>query len=133
MTESNKLRFSPKVLEVYKKKLHALKHDMVSQISGLEAESLQQMADGNNGGAPGYGMHLADAASSSYERDISIGVASTGREILFEIDEALARIEEGTYGICLGSGEQIPKERLDAVPYAKYTRDYQEKIENEKH
>jgi RNA polymerase-binding transcription factor DksA len=127
---ANTLRFSPKVLEYYKKKLLALRRDVLSQIDGLEEDSTSQ--PGDIGGAPGYGMHLADAASSSHERDISMGVASYSRELLFEIDEALSRIEDGSFGICLGSGEPIPKERLEAVPYTKYTREYQEKLDNEK-
>jgi DnaK suppressor protein len=124
-----KSRFSPKQLERYKKRLAALKQDLLFQINGLGADSKSEMENGGSAGTPGYGMHLADAASNSYERDIAMGLASSEREILMEIDEAIARVNDGTFGYCLGSGEPIPKERLDAIPYARYTREYQEKSE----
>lgn len=124
-----KTRFTPRVLEQYRKKLFALRQDILSQINGLSTDSLSEMESGGTSGTPGYGMHLADAAANSYERDVAMGLASSEREILFEIEEALARINDGTYGFCLGSGDPIPKERLDAIPYAKYTREYQEKME----
>ena len=65
-------------------------------------------------------FHLADAGSDSYEIDNTLGLMDSERRILSEIDAALDRIEDGTYGICPGDGEKIPKKRLAAIPWARY-------------
>jgi DnaK suppressor protein len=71
----------------------------------------------------------ADKASNSYTKELLFSQSTNERQILNLIDEALERIEEGSYGVCLISGQEIGQKRLDAVPWAKYTIDVQEKIE----
>jgi DnaK suppressor protein len=71
----------------------------------------------------------ADKASNSYTKELLFSQSTNERQILNLIDEALERIEEGNFGICLISGQEIGQKRLDAVPWAKYTIDVQEKIE----
>ena len=63
-------------------------------------------------------QHLADHASDMLEREMDWTLEENAEHILSEIDDALARIDEGTYGRCAVCGEEIPAERLDAVPYA---------------
>ena len=63
--------------------------------------------------------HLADAASETYERELEEGLEEDAQAQLREVDDALARIEDGTYGTCTACGEQIPAERLEAVPWTK--------------
>jgi RNA polymerase-binding protein DksA len=68
-----------------------------------------------------YSYHLGDVASLSYGREFSMGLAERQQNYLEQIDDALQRIEDGTYGICKVTGEQIPTERLEEVPVAKYS------------
>ncbi len=66
-----------------------------------------------------YSIHPADQATDAYERETAYLIESTGTKLLDEIDDALRRIDEGKYGICENCGEEIPKERLEAIPYAR--------------
>ena len=73
--------------------------------------------------------HMADHGSDNFEQDLTISLVETERKELAEIEEALVRIEQGGYGRCLGTGEVIPKERLEAIPYARYSIEYQRRVE----
>jgi len=79
----------------------------------------------------GYGLHMADVASDNYERDFNLGIVSKERRIVMDIDAALKRIDEGTYGVCQMCGKPITKSRLKAIPYARYSKKCQEKMEKE--
>ncbi len=91
-------------------------------------QSLNSLTTANVSGTPrevsgeisGHPLHMADVASDNYEREFSMGLASGERETLREIDEALRRMENKSYGTCLGCDKQIAKKRLAAVPFAKY-------------
>ena len=61
--------------------------------------------------------HLADSASETYERELEEGLEEDAQAQLREVEDALARIEDGTYGSCSACGKEIPKERLEAVPW----------------
>jgi len=65
-------------------------------------------------------IHMADVGTDSYEIENILGLMDSERKLLMEIEDALARIENGTYGICEANGEPIPKGRLDAIPWARY-------------
>jgi len=65
-------------------------------------------------------IHMADVGTDSYEMENILGLMDSERKLLAEIEDALARIENGTYGICEGKNEPIPKERLRAIPWARY-------------
>jgi RNA polymerase-binding protein DksA len=65
-----------------------------------------------------YDNHLADTATETYDRELDYTLEENSQHVLAEIDAALKRIEDGTYGICTNRGEQIPVERLEARPYA---------------
>jgi RNA polymerase-binding transcription factor DksA len=73
--------------------------------------------------------HLADRGSESEGQDVMLGMIEGQGEMIQAIDDALQHIEEGTYGMCEGSGEPICKGRLEAIPWARYTKRYQEQIE----
>ena len=75
--------------------------------------------DDESGELPSWGSdELADHASGTHDREVDDTLEENAEEILREIDVALARIEEGTYGTCAACGGEIPTERLAAVPYA---------------
>ncbi len=68
--------------------------------------------------AIGSGDHIADTASETYMRELDGGLEENTEHVLAEIEAALGRIDEGTYGTCIRCGREIGAERLDAVPYA---------------
>ena len=65
-------------------------------------------------------FHMADAGSDNFEQEFALDLMDSEKKLLVEINEALKRIEEGAYGVCEGRGENIPKARLNAIPWAKY-------------
>jgi RNA polymerase-binding protein DksA len=74
-------------------------------------------------------FHMADAGSDNFEMENTLGLMDEEVKLLEEIDAALARIEKKTFGICEGSGEPIPKSRLEAIPWARYCVEYKELLE----
>ncbi len=72
---------------------------------------------------------IVDRANNSYSRELMFSLSSAEREQLLEVDEALRRIEEGTYGFCQHSGKPIALARLQAIPWARYSIEYQELAE----
>lgn len=72
---------------------------------------------------------LVDQANAAWNREFNFALSDGERKQLLLIEAALQRIEDGTYGYCLHSGEPIALPRLEAVPWARYTVDVQEKIE----
>jgi DnaK suppressor protein len=123
--------FSKKELDDYKEKLLNLKEDVLDQIREISKETLMKSQKDMSGDISGYSLHLADVASDNYERDFNLNLVSSERKILLEIEEALHRIKDGTYGICQMSGKSITKSRLNAIPYAKYSKKCQEQLEKE--
>jgi YteA family regulatory protein len=65
-----------------------------------------------------YDNHLADTATETYDRELDYTLEENSGHLLAEIEAALKRIEDGTYGTCTNCGEQIPEERLEALPWA---------------
>ena len=76
-----------------------------------------------------FSEHMADAATDSYDRDCALALLSSAQEALYQIDEALARIAEGTYGICELSGEPIERERLKTIPWTRFSLAAQSQLE----
>jgi len=81
--------------------------------------------------ASAFGMHQADAGSDAYDRDFALSMLGKEQDALYEINEALKRIETGTYGLCEGTGTRISEERLEAMPFARFSIVWQEKVERE--
>jgi DnaK suppressor protein len=65
-----------------------------------------------------YDNHLADTATETYDRELDYTLEENSEHVLRDIDAALKRIEDGTYGTCTNCGKQIPEERLEARPWA---------------
>jgi RNA polymerase-binding protein DksA len=124
-------RFTKKDLDMYKEKLLNLRDDIFSQMKDLSEETLMKSQKDISGDISGYSIHMADVASDHYEREFNLGLVSNERRTLMEIDEALKRIEEKTYGLCLMCEKPIAKRRLNAIPYASCCKKCQEKLEKE--
>ncbi|MBI1303192.1 MAG: hypothetical protein GC172_05335 [Phycisphaera sp.] len=114
---SIKTKLGKKELEEYRNLLLAKRRQLVGMLSGMEDEALRS-SGGNLSNMP---VHMADMGSDVYEQDFTLGMAETERAILGEIDAALQRIEDKTFGICQMTGKPITKARLDAKPWAKFT------------
>ena len=78
---------------------------------------------------PGYSIHMADAATDSFDRDLTLGLASFEQDALYEVDAALNRIADGTYGVCELTGRLIPWIRLEAVPWTRFSVEAEAKLE----
>jgi len=107
----------------FKQRLEELKRQMTELVRGVSEEV--KSADDSKG----YSQHQADEGTDDFNRTISLEVTSKEYGILRQIDRALEKIEENTYGICDITGEEISIPRLDAIPYATMTVKAQEKFE----
>mgnify|MGYP002525255411 FL=1 len=100
-----------------------LRGRLMNQMGDLKKESAEEM--------PGYSMHMADSGTDNFDRDSALSLLSSDQDAVYEIDEALKRIEKGTYGRCELTDKPIPKTRLNAVPWARYTVESQAQLEKD--
>lgn len=107
----------------FKKKLEDLRAQLTHTLKGSTAEVKTPDE------ATGYSQHQADQGTDDFDRTISLEVTSREYGILRQIERALEKIDENTYGICDITGEEIPIARLEAVPYATMTVKAQEQVE----
>lgn len=121
-----KILMSPDELDFFRRKLLEKRREIIGDMNGIEAEALgsdRQEAAGD------ISDHPADAGTDNFEQEFSLGLLESERQILGEINEALTRIDDGSYGTCLGTGKPIGKGRLEARPWSKYCIDYARLIE----
>ena len=100
-------------------------------VADRSEEVLKRSAKEDSGDLSSYGQHLADAGSESYDRDMAFSLLSSDKEIIAEIDAAIERMKNGTYGICEVTGKPIPESRLLSIPFARCTIEGQEIKEQE--
>ncbi len=112
-----------------KEKLLQLRDAMVDSMAGVAKDNLRSRAEGSEASA--FGMHQADAGSDAYDRDFALSLLSQEQDALYEIDQALKRIELGTYGVCEMSGKAISHARLEAIPFARFTVECQSQLEKQ--
>jgi DnaK suppressor protein len=113
-------------IEKFKKRLLDMKAQINQSLRNV-SEDVKTVEESR-----GYSQHQADEGTDDFGQTITIEVSNREQSILRQIDRALEKIEEGTYGICDVSGEVIPIKRLEAVPYATMTVAAQEKYEKGK-
>jgi RNA polymerase-binding protein DksA len=99
--------------------------ELLGNVSFMKNEALR----GDDGDLSKLPIHMADLGTDNYDQEFTLGLMDSERKLVKEIDEALDRIDNGTYGICEGSGKRIPKARLEAIPWAKYCVEYASKLE----
>ena len=143
MAEENKKTTRKKVGTTRKKKNLLTKEDflyfrelllekrkqIVGSVNEIQDETLNKSRMDAAGDLSSMPIHMADVASDNYEQEFALGLMDSEVKLLREIDAAILRIEEKVYGICLGNGKPIPKARLEAKPWAKYSVEYARKIE----
>jgi DnaK suppressor protein len=109
-------------VEQMRLKLVAMKEDILKNLMA-ENEDFQELVNADDS------KDLVDIASSDIDKKTLDALGAQDMKRLRLIESALARIENGRYGICMKSGKMIPKERLEAIPYALYRIEYQNEIE----
>jgi RNA polymerase-binding transcription factor DksA len=107
----------------YYQHLLELRERLLRQMNGLAKESAEEMAS--------YSLHMADSGTDNFDRDFALSLLSSDQDALYEIEEALKRIEKETYGICELTGKAIPRARLDAIPWTRFTVEAQAQLERE--
>ncbi len=112
-----KTKLSAADLRHYRDLLLERRRELVGTLTGMEEQALRS-SGGNLSNMP---LHMADIGSDTYEQDFTLGMAEAERRLLGEIDAALQRIADRIYGVCQMTGKPIPKARLNAKPWAKYT------------
>lgn len=121
------LKLTPFLAKQHKRLLD-LKDTLLDSMSGVARGNLHAGSE-----TSAFGMHQADAGSDAYDRDFALSMLSKEQGSLYEIDEALKRIEDGNYGICEISEKPIPHARLEALPFTRYTVDCQAELEKRQH
>lgn len=127
-----KTQMSPERLQYFKEKLQLEKQRVLNEVNGIQQSSLKQSISDQSGENSRYSYHLGDVASISYGREFTMGLAERQQKYLEQVDDALQRIDDGTYGICMVTQEAIPEERLEEVPVAKYSVKGKEILEQRK-
>ena len=100
-----------------------LRGRLTHQMDDLKKDSAEEMTS--------YSMHMADSGTDNFDRDNALSLLSSDQDAVYEIDEALKRIEKNNFGICELTGKNIPKTRLNAVPWARYTVESQARLEKD--
>jgi DnaK suppressor protein len=121
--------FPARWVQSQQERILELRDSILENMHGVAQDTLRSRAEGSEASA--FGMHQADAGSDAYDRDFALSLLSQEQDALYEIEEALKRIQLGTYGICEMSGKQIPVARLEALPFARYTVECQAEVERQ--
>lgn len=107
----------------YYQHLVDLRDQLRRQMDGLAQESAQELA--------GYSLHMADSGTDNFDRDFALSLLSSDQDAIYEIEEALKRIEKKTYGVCELTGKSIPRARLEAIPWTRFTVEAQAQLEKD--
>ncbi len=124
-----KNKFNKTELSYFKKLILKRKEEILDGIKHISDDTLRKSQKDAAGDISGYTYHMADVATDTYDREFSLGLASSESEILYELDDAVKRIEEGNFGVCEGCKSLITKTRLKAIPHARLCLKCQEKKE----
>jgi len=116
-------------LQMFRQMLLEKRRDLLGDMSGIEAEALRKDRQESSGDLSTLPTHPADVGTDNYEQEFTLGLLESERMLLDKIDAALKRIDEGTFGICLGTGKPIRKARLRARPWSRYCIEYARMLE----
>jgi RNA polymerase-binding transcription factor DksA len=120
-------------LRAVKSHRFAQQRDRLLRIRTVLLQRIKRLAAEASEDTPGYSIHMADAATDSFDRDLTLGLASFEQEMLYEVDAALKRLDDGTYGVCELTGRPIPWERLEAIPWTRYSIQAEIELEGGSH
>jgi DnaK suppressor protein len=106
-------------LKKYEKLLLAKKKELLEEVANLMKDKISTTIKDSTGDISSYSYHMADQGTDAMERELAFMFASKSGRLIYHIDEALRRIQEGTYGKCFKCGKPISSARLQAVPHAR--------------
>lgn len=117
----------------YYRLLLELRRHVLTQLGEHTEETLLKSAKDDSGDLSGYGQHMADAGTDTFDRDFALSLVSSEQEALSEIEAAIKRVHDGTYGVCELTAKPIAKERLLAVPFTRYSAEAKKQVERHSH
>lgn len=123
----------PEKFRRYYRLLLDLRNHVLAQLGEHQEETLLKSSKDDSGDLSGYGQHMADAGTDTFDRDFALSLVSGEQEALAEIEAAIKRIHDGTYGICESTQKPIAKERLLAVPFTRYSAEAKKEVERHSH
>jgi DnaK suppressor protein len=103
--------------------------ELLGDVNSIESEALKKSRLDAAGDLSSMPIHMADLGTDNFEQEFSLGLMASERKLLSEINAALKRIDDGSFGICEGTGERIPRARLEANPWARFTIEYASQME----
>lgn len=116
-------------LKKFKELLIKQKERLVGGLNNIAKDASKSQRD-SSGDISSYAYHMADVATDHYDREFSMNIATSEQKVLLDIEDALKRIEDGSYGCCVECGKSIPMRRLKALPYAQHCLACQQKQEH---
>ena len=128
-TRTKKRSLTSADTEHFKQLLLEKRREILRNVNEFEDEALKKSRLDASGDLSSMPIHMADIGTDNYEQEFALGLMDSERKLLREIDNSLGRIEQGTYGICEGTGKTIPKARLEAQPWARYCVEYARMLE----
>jgi RNA polymerase-binding protein DksA len=114
-------------LQYFRNLLLEKRREILGDVGSMESEAFKGGSNLSN-----MPIHMADVGTDNFEQEFTLGLIESERQILREIQDALARVDDGSFGVCQGTGKPIPRVRLEAVPWAKYTIEYSRMLEQGK-
>ncbi|MDI1249386.1 MAG: hypothetical protein PSV13_11030 [Lacunisphaera sp.] len=123
----------PEKFRRYYRLLLDLRIHVLTSLGEHTEETLLKSAKDDSGDLSGYGQHMADAGTDTFDRDFALSLVSNEQEALSEIEAAIKRVHAGTYGICESTQKPIAKERLLAVPFTRYSAEAKKQVERHSH
>lgn len=121
-TPNGQVKIKPEWQKYYDSLLE-LHERLTEQMHGLAKDSAEEMEN--------YSLHMGDSGTDNFDRDFALSLLSSDQDAIYEIEEALKRIEKGSYGVCELTGKNIPKARLTAIPWTRFTVEAQAQLERE--
>ena len=109
---------SKSIFEKYREVLNNARERLSGDIDHIKDDHLQKSQKDMTGELSGYSIHMADMSSDDYDRGVALGIFTQEQEILYLVEAALKRLDDGTFGICEVCEKPISSKRLEAVPYA---------------
>jgi len=119
--------FNKKELEHFRMMLLRKRAELVGDVSTMETQALR----GQSGALSNMPSHMAEQGSEAYDQSLSLDLAAADRKLIREIDDALKRVAAGTYGICELTGKPIKVERLEELPWARYSIEAARELERQ--
>jgi RNA polymerase-binding protein DksA len=123
--QKNRAGLSQREIEHFRDLLLEKRRELLGDVSSMEREALRSGST-NLSNLP---LHMADTGTDAYEQEFTLGLVEKDRQLLREIQGALAKLQDGSYGVCEGTGKPISKPRLEAKPWAKYSIEHARQLE----